>query len=52
MARARTDEAKDERRQALLAAALDEFFEKGFAAHVSSSSEPSDASRPDLPHQH
>lgn len=32
MARARTDEAKDERRQALLAAALDEFFEKGFAA--------------------
>nr|WP_321361807.1 TetR/AcrR family transcriptional regulator [uncultured Hyphomonas sp.] len=32
MARARTEEAKDERRQALLAAALDEFFEKGFAA--------------------
>ncbi|KCZ46290.1 MULTISPECIES: TetR/AcrR family transcriptional regulator [unclassified Hyphomonas] len=32
MRRARTDEAKDERRQALLAAALDEFFEKGFAA--------------------
>jgi AcrR family transcriptional regulator len=32
MARARTEEAKDERRQALLAAALDEFFDKGFAA--------------------
>lgn len=32
MRRARTVEAKDERRQALLAAALDEFFEKGFAA--------------------
>ena len=32
MLRARTDEAKDERRQALLGAALDEFFEKGFAA--------------------
>ncbi|MCA8905660.1 MAG: TetR/AcrR family transcriptional regulator [Rhodobiaceae bacterium] len=32
MLRARTDEAKDERRQALLSAALDEFFEKGFAA--------------------
>lgn len=32
MLRARTDEAKDERRQVLLAAALDEFFEKGFAA--------------------
>ncbi|WP_321489873.1 TetR/AcrR family transcriptional regulator [uncultured Hyphomonas sp.] len=32
MQRARTEEAKDERRQALLSAALDEFFEKGFAA--------------------
>jgi len=32
MRRARSDEAKDERRQALLGAALDEFFEKGFAA--------------------
>lgn len=32
MLRARSDEAKDERRQALLGAALDEFFEKGFAA--------------------
>lgn len=32
MLRARSDEAKDERRQALLTAALDEFFEKGFAA--------------------
>ncbi|WP_084398652.1 TetR/AcrR family transcriptional regulator [Henriciella aquimarina] len=32
MLRARTDEAKDERRHALLGAALDEFFEKGFAA--------------------
>ena len=32
MRRARSDEAKDERRQALLATALDEFFEKGFAA--------------------
>lgn len=32
MLRARTEEAKDERRQALLSAALDEFFEKGFAA--------------------
>ena len=30
--RARSDEAKDERRQELLSAALDEFFEKGFAA--------------------
>jgi AcrR family transcriptional regulator len=32
MRRARTDSAKDKRRQALLKAALDEFFEKGFAA--------------------
>ena len=32
MLRARSDEAKDERRQALLGAALDEFFEKGFTA--------------------
>ncbi len=32
MLRARTDEAKDERRGALLSAALDEFFEKGFSA--------------------
>lgn len=32
MLRARSDEAKDERRSALLNAALDEFFEKGFAA--------------------
>lgn len=32
MLRARSEEAKDERRQALLGAALDEFFEKGFAA--------------------
>lgn len=32
MLRARSDEAKDERRQALLTAALDEFFEKGFSA--------------------
>lgn len=32
MQRARTDEAKDERRQVLLKAALDEFFERGFAA--------------------
>lgn len=32
MQRARTDQAKDERRQAFLAAALDEFFERGFAA--------------------
>ncbi|MEZ5954732.1 MAG: TetR/AcrR family transcriptional regulator [Hyphomonas sp.] len=32
MLRARSDEAKDVRRQALLSAALDEFFEKGFAA--------------------
>ena len=32
MLRARSDEAKDERRSALLTAALDEFFEKGFAA--------------------
>jgi AcrR family transcriptional regulator len=31
MQRARTDEAKDERRQALLNAALDEFFERGFS---------------------
>lgn len=30
--RARSDQAKDERRQALLNAALDEFFEKGFSA--------------------
>lgn len=30
--RARTQEAKDRRRQALLAAALDEFFERGFTA--------------------
>lgn len=30
--RARTEKAKDERRQAILDAALDEFFEKGFAA--------------------
>lgn len=30
--RARTEKAKDERRQAFLDAALDEFFEKGFAA--------------------
>lgn len=32
MQRARTQEAKEERRQALLAAALDEFFERGFTA--------------------
>ena len=32
MLRARSEEAKDERRQALLGAALDEFFEKGFSA--------------------
>ncbi|MGD1935480.1 MAG: TetR/AcrR family transcriptional regulator [Candidatus Phaeomarinobacter sp.] len=32
MQRARTDDAKDERRQALLAAALEVFVEKGFAA--------------------
>ena len=32
MLRARSDEAKDERRHTLLDAALDEFFEKGFAA--------------------
>nr|WP_321441262.1 TetR/AcrR family transcriptional regulator [uncultured Hyphomonas sp.] len=32
MLRARSDAAKDERRQALLSAALDEVFEKGFAA--------------------
>ena len=32
MLRARSDEAKDERRQELLSAALDEFYEKGFAA--------------------
>lgn len=32
MQRAITDEAKDQRRQALLSAALNEFFEKGFAA--------------------
>lgn len=30
--RATTDKAKDERRQAILAAALDEFFERGFKA--------------------
>ena len=30
--RARTEEAKDKRRQALLAAALDAFFERGFTA--------------------
>lgn len=30
--RARTEEAKDRRRQVLLAAALDEFFERGFSA--------------------
>lgn len=32
MKRARSDEAKDERRSQLLYAALDEFFEKGFSA--------------------
>ena len=32
MARARTVEAKDQRRQALLQAALDEFYERGFSA--------------------
>jgi AcrR family transcriptional regulator len=32
MLRARTPQAKDERRQALLTAALDEFFERGFSA--------------------
>lgn len=32
MARARTAEAKDDRRLSLLSAALDEFFERGFAA--------------------
>jgi AcrR family transcriptional regulator len=32
MQRARSDDAKDERRQALLLVALDEFFQKGFAA--------------------
>lgn len=32
MQRARTDQAKDDRRQALLSAALDEFFDRGFAA--------------------
>ncbi len=32
MKRARSDEAKDERRAVLLAAALDEFFERGFTA--------------------
>ena len=32
MQRARTDDAKDERRQAMLAAALEVFVEKGFAA--------------------
>lgn len=32
MLRARSEDAKDERRLALLHAALDEFFEKGFAA--------------------
>jgi AcrR family transcriptional regulator len=31
-ARATTDRAKDERRQAILSAALDEFFERGFKA--------------------
>jgi len=31
-ARARTDHAKEDRRQILLAAALDEFFDRGFAA--------------------
>lgn len=32
MRRARSDDAKDERRQALIAAALDAFYENGFAA--------------------
>jgi len=32
MRRARTDEAKEDRRDAILAAALDEFFERGFTA--------------------
>jgi AcrR family transcriptional regulator len=32
MKRARSDDAKDERRQALLLVALDEFFQKGFTA--------------------
>ncbi len=32
MRRARSEEAKDERRAGLLAAALDEFFERGFSA--------------------
>ena len=32
MKRARSSDAKDDRRQALLAVALDEFFQKGFAA--------------------
>jgi AcrR family transcriptional regulator len=32
MRRARTDEAKEDRRGAILSAALDEFFERGFAA--------------------
>ena len=32
MKRARTEQAKDERRQLLLDAALDEFYERGFAA--------------------
>ena len=32
MRRARTDKAKEERREIILKAALDEFFEKGFAA--------------------
>ena len=32
MQRARSDEAKDERRQAFLNAALDEFFDRGFTA--------------------
>ena len=32
MQRARTDEAKDERRLSILMASLDEFYEKGFAA--------------------
>ena len=32
MRRARSEDAKDERRQLLLSAALDEFFERGFSA--------------------
>lgn len=32
MQRARTDEAKEDRREAILGAALDEFFERGFTA--------------------